>query len=435
MAWLDVLTANDRAGEYPRSWYAETTAPLPGFAPAAGALSCDVCIVGAGFTGLSAALHLAGRGYDVILLDAHRVGWGASGRNGGQVGTGQRLDQEALEAMLGRDHARALWDLAQESVALTRALAAEHAPEAGWGQGVIHACHRARLVPHARAYAEKMARDYGYDQIRPLGREEMRALVGSPAYHGGDIDMGGGHLHPLRYALGLARAAAAAGVRIHEHCTVRAIAETDPAVVTTDGARIAARHVLLACNGYLGHLERRTAARVMPINNFVVATEPLAPEARAAVLAADHAVADTKFVINYFRFSEDNRLLFGGCESYGYRFPDIARLVRKPMLEIFPQLADTKITHAWGGTLGITLNRMPHFERLKGNILTASGYSGHGVALATLGGKLAAEAIAGQAERFDLMARIPTRPFPGGTALRWPLLVLAMAWFSLRDRL
>ncbi|WP_413875883.1 NAD(P)/FAD-dependent oxidoreductase [Albidovulum sp.] len=435
MAWLDVLTANDRAGEYPRSWYAETAAPLPGFAPAAGALSCDVCVVGAGFTGLSAALHLAGRGYDVILLDAHRVGWGASGRNGGQVGTGQRLDQEALEAMLGRDHARALWDLAQESVALTRALAAEHAPEAGWSQGVIHACHRPRLVPHARAYAEKMARDYGYDLIRPLDREEMRALVGSPAYHGGDIDMGGGHLHPLRYALGLARAAAAAGVRIHEHSTVRAIAETDPAVVTTDGARITARHVLLACNGYLGHLERRTAARVMPINNFVVATEPLAPEARAAVLAADHAVADTKFVINYFRFAEDNRLLFGGAESYGYRFPDIARLVRKPMLEIFPQLADTRITHAWGGTLGITLNRMPHFERLKGNILTASGYSGHGVALATLGGKLAAEAIAGQAERFDLMARIPTRPFPGGTALRWPLLVLAMAWFSLRDRL
>jgi gamma-glutamylputrescine oxidase len=280
-----------------------------------------------------------------------------------------------------------------------------------------------------------MARDYGYDLIRPLDREELRSLVGSPAYHGGDIDMGGGHLHPLRYALGLARAAAAAGVRIHEHSTVRRIGDSDPALVETAAARITARHVLLACNGYLGHLEARTAARVMPINNFIVATEPLSPEARKAVLSADHAVADSKFVINYFRFSEDNRLLFGGGESYGYRFPDIARLVRKPMVEIFPQLRDAKITHAWGGTLGITLNRMPHFERLKGNILTASGYSGHGVALATLGGQLAAEAIAGQAERFDLMARVPTRPFPGGVALRWPLLVLAMAWFSLRDRL
>lgn len=435
MARLDVLTANDRSGEYPRSWYAETAAPLPPFAAAAGELACDVCIVGAGFTGLSAALHLAGRGYDVILLDAHRVGWGASGRNGGQVGTGQRLDQDALERAVGKDHARALWDLAQEAVALTRELAARHAPEAGWADGIIHACHHPRHVPHARAYAEKMARDYGYDLIRPLDRDALRALVGSPAYHGGDIDMGGGHLHPLRYALGLARAAAAAGVRIHEHSTVRRISESDPAVVETDAARITAAHVLLACNGYLGRLNARTAARVMPINNFIIATEPLSPEARRSVLSADHAVADTKFVINYFRFSEDNRLLFGGAESYGYRFPDIARLVRKPMLEIFPQLRDIGITHAWGGTLGITMNRMPHFERLRGNLLTASGYSGHGVALATLGGKLAAEAIAGQAERFDLMARVPTRPFPGGAALRWPLLVLAMVWFSLRDRL
>lgn len=435
MAGLDVLFANDRAGEYPRSWYAETAEPLPPFPAAKGALSADVCIVGAGFTGLSAALHLAGRGYDVVLLDAHRVGWGASGRNGGQVGTGQRLDQETLEGMLGRDHARALWDLAQEAVALTRALAARHAPEAGWADGIVHACHRPRLVPAAHAHAEKMARDYGYDRIRPLGREEMRALVGSAAYHGGDLDMGGGHLHPLRYALGLARAAAAAGVRIHEHSTVRRIVEGDPAVVETEAATVTARHVLLACNGYLGPLERRTAARVMPINNFIVATEPLAPALRASVLSADHAVADSKFVINYFRLSEDGRLLFGGAESYGYRFPDIAALVRKPMLEIFPQLAATQVTHAWGGTLGITVNRMPHFERLRGNILTASGYSGHGVALATLGGKLAAEAVAGQAERFDLMAQVPTRPFPGGVALRWPLLVLAMVWFSLRDRL
>jgi gamma-glutamylputrescine oxidase len=154
-----------------------------------------------------------------------------------------------------------------------------------------------------------------------------------------------------------------------------------------------------------------------------------------SLISGNHAVADTKFVINYFRFSEDHRLLFGGAESYGYRFPDIAKLVRKPMLEIYPQLKDIKITHAWGGTLGITMNRLPHFERLAGNILSASGYSGHGVAMATLGGKLAAEAIAGQAERFDLMAQVPTRPFPGGVAFRWPLLVLAMVWFSLRDKL
>ncbi len=433
---MELLHANDRAGEYPRSWYAET-AEAPGSYPAAaGDLTSDVCVVGGGFTGLSAALHLALRGYDVALLEAHRVGWGASGRNGGQVGTGQRRDQDELESMIGKDHARALWDLAQEAVATTLALAREHAPEAGFAPGIIHACHRARMVPHAHAYAEKMARDYRYDRIRPLDRDEMRHLVGSPAYHGGDIDMGGGHLHPLRYAFGLARAAAAAGVRIHEGSKVTGLSFGTPAEVTTGAARVRAGHVLLACNGYLGHLNNRTAARVMPINNFIVATAPMTPEAQDRIVRGNHAVADSKFVINYFRFSDDHRLLFGGAESYGYRFPrDIAALVRKPMLEIFPQLAATEITHAWGGTLGITLNRMPHFESLAGNILTASGYSGHGVALATLGGKLAAEAIAGQAERFDLMASVPTPAFPGGAALRWPLLVLAMVWFSLRDRL
>lgn len=432
---MDILYANDRAGEYPRSWYSDT-AEAPGPYPeAAGDRTCDVCIVGAGFTGLSAALHLAGRGFDVTLLDAHRVGWGASGRNGGQVGTGQRLDQDDLEKMVGQDHARALWDLAQESVALTKALAAEHAPDAGFAPGIIHACHRARYVPHARHYAEKMARKYGYDLIRPLDRNEMRELVGSTAYHGGDIDMGGGHLHPLRYAFGLARAAEAKGVRIFERSKVTGIAEGSPATVTTKKATITARHVVLACNGYLGHLDSRVASRVMPINNFIVATEPVTPDRQESLIKGNYAVADSKFVINYFRFSEDHRLLFGGAESYGYRFPDIAALVRKPMLEIYPQLRDIKITHAWGGTLGITMNRMPHFERFAGNILSASGYSGHGVAMATLGGKLAAEAIAGQAERFDLMASVPTRPFPGGVALRWPLLVLAMVWFSLRDKL
>lgn len=433
---MDILTANDRPGEYPRSWYAETAIPPGPFAPAEGEIRCDVCVVGGGYTGLSAALHLAERGYDVALVEAQRVGFGASGRNGGQVGTGQRLEQDELERLVGLDHARKLWNIAQEAVALTRDLAARHAPDAGFAPGIIHACHRARFVPHAHAYAEKMARDYGYDQIRPLSREELRHLVNSPAYHGGDIDMGGGHLHPLRYAFGLTRAARAAGARIMEMSRVTRIEPGARVTLHTDRARISAEHVVLACNGYLGGLEPEVAKRVMPINNFIIATEPMDPAAQELILRNNHAVADTKFVINYFRFSHDHRLLFGGSESYGYRFPrDIAALVRRPMLEIFPQLRDVRITHAWGGTLGITMNRMPHFARIRGNILSASGYSGHGVAMATMGGRLLAEAIAGQAERFDVMASVPTRPFPGGTALRWPLLVLAMVWFSLRDRL
>ncbi|MCB1360959.1 MAG: FAD-binding oxidoreductase [Rhodobacter sp.] len=433
---MDLLTANDRPGAYPDSWYAASADLLPPFPAAVGALSCDVCVIGGGFTGLSAALHLAGRGYDVILLEAQRVGFGASGRNGGQVGTGQRLDQAALEGMVGQTAARALWDLSLESVALTRDLAARHAPEAGYAPGIIHAAHRARYVSEFHAYAEKLARDYDYHDIRPLDRAQMRALVGSPAYHGGDIDMGGGHLHPLRYALGLARAAQAAGVRIFERARVTALTKADPALVRTDSAQITARFVALGLNGYAGRIEPALSSRVMPINNFIAATRPMTQAERDHVIRGDHAVADSKFVINYFRFSDDNRLLFGGGESYGYAFPrDIAAKVRTPMEQIFPQLKGIEITHAWGGTLGIAYNRMPFFARLAGNVLSASGFSGHGVAMGTLGGKLLAEAISGQAERFDVMASVPSPQFPGGATLRWPLMVAAMLWFSLRDKL
>ncbi|MBI1415917.1 MAG: FAD-dependent oxidoreductase [Limimaricola sp.] len=432
----DVLTVNDRPGEYPGSWYAATATPLDKLPRAKGDLRCDVCVVGGGYTGLSAALHLAEKGYDVVLLEAQRVGFGASGRNGGQVGTGQRQDQDELEATVGPEQARRLWALSLDAVQLVRDLVAKHQMGCGFTDGIIHADHRARLVPHSHAYAEKLRTQYGYDKIRPLGLEEMREMVASPAYHGGSLDMGGGHLHPLRYALGLARAARAAGVRIFERSRVTSLGGSTPAIVHTDGARVTADYVVLGCNGYMGHLVPEVAARVMPINNFIVATAPL-PEAEArALIKGGHAVADSKFVINYFRMSDDNRMLFGGTESYGDRFPaDIGRAVRRPMAQIFPQLADARIDYAWGGTLGITLKRMPHFQRLRGNILTASGYSGHGVAMATLGGQIAAEAIAGQAERFDLMASVPVPRFPGGTALRWPLMVLGMVWFSLRDRL
>ncbi|WP_370073964.1 MULTISPECIES: NAD(P)/FAD-dependent oxidoreductase [Rhodobacterales] len=433
---MDLLTANDTPGHYPASWYAASTDPLLPFPAAQGALSCDVCVIGGGFTGLSAALHLAERGYDVILLDAQRVGFGASGRNGGQVGTGQRLDQEALEGMVGKEAARSLWDLSLESVSLTRSLAEAHAPDAGYAPGIIHAAHKERYVAEFHRYAEKMAREYGYDQIRPLDRDEMRAMVGSPCYHGGDIDLGGGHLHPLRYALGLARAAQAAGVRIFEQSRVVSYTKGDPARVETGAARITAKFLVLGVNGYAGRLEPEISARVMPINNFIAATRPMSDEERAGIIRENHAVADSKFVINYFRFSQDNRLLFGGGESYGYRFPgDIAAKVRKPMEEIFPQLKGIEITHAWGGTLGIAFNRMPYVDRLSGNVLSAAGFSGHGVAMGTLAGKLMAEAIAGQAERFDVMASVPSPIFPGGATLRWPLMVLAMVWFSLRDRL
>ncbi|MCT4610255.1 MAG: FAD-binding oxidoreductase [Pelagimonas sp.] len=431
---MDLLTINDQSGQYPASYYAATASPLAPFAAQNGADCCDVCVIGGGFMGLSTALHLAQRGYDVVLLEAQRLGFGASGRNGGQVGQGQRLDQDELETMLGKDHARALWHLANQSVDLVRDLSAQVGVP--FHDGVLHADHRARYVPHSRDYAAKLNQDYGYDRIRFVDRDECRHLVNSEAYHGGTLDMGAGHVHPLQFALGLAQLADQAGVRIREQSKVTRIDEGDPTQVHTEDGTVKARHVVLGCNGYLGRLNRRVADRVMPINNYIVATAPLGPDQQESLIRNNIAVADSKFVVNYFRFSEDHRLLFGGTESYRYKFPkDIAGKVRKPLSEIFPQLKDIGIDYAWGGTLGITMNRMPHIERLSGNILSLSGFSGHGVAMATLSGQIAAETIAGQAERFDLMASVPTQRFPGGPALRSPLLVLAMLWYSLRDRL
>jgi gamma-glutamylputrescine oxidase len=431
---MNLLFANDKAGQYPASYYAATAADIGRFPELKGAARADVCVIGGGYTGLSAALHLAERGMDVVLLEAHRVGFGASGRNGGQVGSGQRQGQDWLEKALGRDQAHRLWGLSAEAVGMVKSLIRDHAMPCTFHDGIVHACWTDGEVTHARHYAEKLSRDYGYDQITPLDRDALQAILPSPAYKGGDIDRGAGHVHPLNYAIGLAQAAAKAGVRIHEGALVHHIQRGAKPVVQTGQGRVECDHVILACNGYLGGLDNHVAARVMPINNFIIATEPLGART-TEVLRQNVAVADTKFVVNYWRLSEDNRLLFGGGESYGYRFPDIIKTVRKPMLEVYPGLKDVRIDYAWGGTLAITMNRMPCFARVAPNILSASGYSGHGVAMATLAGRLLAEATAGQAERFDVMANVPTHRFPGGPMMRWPILALAMTWYSMRDRL
>ena len=432
---MNLLYANDRRGAYPESWYAATATPLDPFPSLKGETRADVCVIGGGFTGLSAALHLAEKGYDVALIEAHRVGFGASGRNGGQASIGQRQDQNVLERLYGKDDARRLWDLALASVDLVKALIARHGIDAAWRDGVAHAIWSANAVAEDHAYIDRIARDYDYDKAEPLDRASIRALIGSEAFHGGSIDWSSGHLHPLRYALGLAKAAATAGVRIYETTEAHHVETRPQPLVRTARGRIKADHVIFACNGYLGGLERSTAARVIPINNFILATEPLGDRADE-ILSRDIAVADSKFVVNYWRLSEDKRLLFGGGESYGDRFPrDIAAVVRKPMLEIYPQLADARIDYAWGGTLAITPSRMPYFARLDGPLWTASGYSGHGVALATLAGQLIAEAIDGATAGFDVMAKVRPPAFLGLGLVRRPLLSLAMRWFALRDRL
>ncbi len=429
---MNLLHANDRPGEYPGSWYAASAEPLDPFPALEGGLRADIVVIGGGFTGLSTALHAARLGYDVVVIEAHRVGFGASGRNGGQVLVGQRKDQVWLEKTFGKDDARKLWDIGWESVELVKSLIEEHGIDAEWRTGVADAAWTDEDAADAAEYAAKLRDDYGLASAQALDRDGIRALIGSDAFKGGMIERASGHLHPLRFAFGLARAAVKAGVRIFER--TEALSVKTGSVRTAKGT-IRADQVVLACNGYLGGLERKVAARIMPINNFIVATEPLGDRARE-VLAEDIAVADTKFVVNYWRLSHDGRLLFGGGENYGYRFPqDVAAVARKPMLEIYPQLADVKIDHAWGGTLAITRSRMPDFARPRPGLWSASGYSGHGVAMATLAGKILAQAMHGDMSRFDVMAKARPPALPPLGPARGALVALAMSWFALRDRM
>ncbi len=425
------LYRNDAPGTYPPSYYA-ASADLPPERPALTQdVRADVAVIGAGYTGLSTALHLARKGFDVVVIDAHRVGFGASGRNGGQVGTGWNWDQRDLEKSFGREDARKLWDLTMEAKTLTRELVATHAPEAAFKPGVLEGHWTKAGAAEAKEYGTWLQDNYDYPS-EYHDRDAFQAVCCSPVYEGGLLFEDAGHLHPLRYVLGLARAAEAAGARLFER--TEALSITDNSVTTPKG-KITATHIVVAGNGYLSDIADDVAARVMPINSFIAATEPLGDLAEQ-VLARDVAVADDKFVVNYFRLSEDKRLLFGGRESYGIGFPtDINTALRKRMLHLFPQLANTRIDYSWGGTLGITLTRLPMIRRIGPTTLAAGGFSGQGVAITGLVGKIMAEAIAGQEERFDLLGKLPVSRFPGGKHARAPLLTLAMTWYALRDRL
>lgn len=429
------LYSNDQPGQYPASWYAATANTLSDAPQLQGTITADVCIIGGGYTGLSAALHLAEAGYQVVLLEAHRVGWGASGRNGGQVGTGWNKDQAELEVLVGRTQAQALWDLSLEAVQLCKDLIHKYQISCDLQAGIIHADHRRRFVQASREFAEKLQRDYAYTDIQFLDQAALQQELHSPLYYGGMLNLGAAHLHPLNYALGLAAAAKRAGVIIYERSPAINYTKGAKLAVNTAQGQVTADYLVLACNGYLDDLEPKIASRVMPINNYIVATEPLSMAQIQDLIPNRYAVADSAFVVNYFRMSADQRLLFGGGESYSFKFPkDIPALVRPRMLAVFPQLAKANIEYSWGGALAVTVNRLPYFTRLQPNVFSASGYSGHGVALATLAGKLLAEALAGTAERFEVMAKLPNWSFPGGTWLRWPLLVTAMMYYSLRDR-
>lgn len=437
------MTRDAFAGtDHPNSYYAATLKGAPDVGRLDSDVSCDVCIVGAGYTGLSAALHLSERGYDVVVLEAARIGWGASGRNGGQLGTTHRKSQPELEELIGKERAQDMWALAQDSVATARAIIERYNIDCDLTPGILHAAWKKGDMPELRKEPDHMADTYGYDKLKVVEQEEIRGMVATDRYWGGLLDTGAAHLHPLNYALGMARAAQSHGAMLYEQSRVLDVTRDAPSKVKTANGTVTAKHVVLACNGYLGNMEPRVNGYIMPINNFIIATEPLGEDGAKALIRDNVAVADTKFVIDYYRLSADKRLLFGGGENYSRRFPkDIAAFVRKPMLRVFPQLKDKRIDYAWGGTLAITLKRMPQFGRLAPNIYFGHGYSGQGVNVATLGGKLIAEAVAaeaegkGTAERFDLMADIDAMRFPGGTWLRYPGLVAGMLFYAMKDRL
>jgi len=417
------------------TWYEASAQPAPRHPTLAGDLTCDVAILGGGYTGLMAALSLAERGYDVVVVDAGRIGAGASGRNGGQIVTGYNPSMATLAGLTGVADAQALWGMAAEAKRLIADTIVRHGISCGLSWGYLFAAPNRRGRAELDAMAEQWSGRYGYDGLRRVAAPELGEMVGSKRYLGGLYDAGGGHLHPLDYVRGIARAAVQAGARIFESTQIQRVETAAPCALVSAQGRISAQFLVLGGGAATGMLVPEAARRVAPIGTYIVATEPL-PRARLrAVLRDDIAVCDTNFALNYYRRTPDGRLLFGARASVaGFEPPGLRAEMRAALLHVFPQLADVRLDYFWGGPVDLTRNRLPHFGRAGASTYFAQGFSGQGVALAGLAGQLIAEAIAGQAERFDVFARIPHEVFPPRPLLV-PALVLASLWYRLRDLL
>ena len=427
------------------SYYAATAPRMQHFAPLEGdAASCDVAIVGGGLAGLSAAIELRERGFDVVLLEAQEIGWGASGRNGGQAIHGLACDLATIEAQLGLDEARRVFGMSIEALDLIRQRCRQFQIDCDWRNGYLGVATGERKARALRADADRMASAYDYP-LRWIEAHDLPQWIASPRYVAAVHDPRSGHLHPLKYCLGLARAAAALGVRVHEGSTVTRIDDGRASVGLhlASGARLAARQLLLAGNVYLQELAPalapHLAQRIMPVGTYIVCSKAMPAEQAAALIPCGAAVCDTNFVLDYFRTTADHRLLYGGRVSYSTATPmNLAASMGRRMAATFPQVQGVGVEYAWGGFVDISMNRAPDFGRLPmlgDKVYYLQGFSGHGLALTGLAGKLVAEAMAGDASRFDTFARLRHRPFPGGRALRKPALILGMAYYRLKDML
>jgi gamma-glutamylputrescine oxidase len=399
-----------------------------------GDVSADVCVIGAGYTGLSAALELAQAGYKVVVLEAEKIGYGASGRNGGQVCTGFSSGQQKIVNQMGKGDAVKCFALAEEAKALLKQRIADHAIDCDLTWGYLHCVPKPHQVDELKVWRNEYE-ELGVTGMTLFDKKQLEQKLGSTIYHGALRESDAGHLHPLNYCLGLARAAIKAGAVIHEDSRVTDVDTGNTPSATTASGKVSAKFMVIAGNAYLGRTVKKLYGRVMPVASYIIATEPLGENRAKALIADNEAVANTNFIVDYYRRSKDHRMLFGGRASYStVEPPSLATYMRPRMTSVFPQLKDVKIDYAWGGYIAITSNRIPDCGRLSPTVYYAHGYSGQGVALTGLYGKLMAEAIRGTAERFDLLAKVKHLPFPGGP-MRTPILVAAMMYYRIRDAL
>lgn len=421
--------------EHPNSYYAATANWQTRYPALDGNEQADICVVGAGFTGISAALTLAERGYSVAVVEANRVGWGASGRNGGQLIHGFSSDAK-LASRLGPEYDQLLWDMAWRGHEIIRDRVQRHGIDCDLKPGFLEAaCKPSHMGYFEQQHARFQRHGHEYD-FELLDRGQMRDLIGTDAYFGGFLTMGNGHLHPLNLCIGEARAAESLGVRVYEQSPVIRIEHGDRPRVHTARGSVQADCVILAGNAYHRLEGNRLSGLTFPAGSYIIATEPLPADLRREINPSDLAVCDSNEIVDYFRLSGDGRMLYGGRCNYSGRDPkSIQASILPRMLKVYPQLQGVRVDYEWGGKIGIVLNRVPMLGRIRGNVYYAQGYSGHGVNATHLMGEVVADAIGGTLERFDLFEQVHHFRIPGGQWLGNQVIALGMLYFRLKDRL